>query len=69
MGQEAASKGGNSSRNQQTSSVAGGASATPTPANNVGGGSGMGDMVWNSGDDQGRGHADVRDEAFINTVS
>ena len=69
MAQEAASKGGNSSRNQTTSSVAGGTSAAPTPANNVGGGSGMGDTVWNSGDDQGPGHADVRDEPFINTVS
>jgi hypothetical protein len=59
MVQEAGSGGGNSSRNQPTSSVNGGTSATPTPANNVDGGSGWGDKLWRSGENEGLGHADV----------
>lgn len=62
MAKEADSSGGNSSTNQTTSSVAGGASAAPTPANNVGD-----DPSW--GDNQGPGHADVREETCIITVS
>lgn len=62
MGKETdTSGGGSSSLNHPTSAVAGGASTTPTPANNVGG-----DPSW--GDNQGRGHADVREEPFIITV-
>ena len=53
--------GRDSSTNHQTSSVAGGSGATPTPANNVGGGSGWGDKVWMGGTEQGTGHADVCD--------
>lgn len=51
---------GDNSHNHQTTSVAGGTSATPTPANNVGGGTGWGDRLWMGGKEQGLGHVDVR---------
>ncbi|CAG7931521.1 unnamed protein product [Penicillium olsonii] len=51
--------GHDSSPNHQTTSVAGGTSATPTPANNVGGGAGWGDRMWMGGKEQGTGHMDA----------
>ncbi|KAJ5327927.1 hypothetical protein N7541_009034 [Penicillium brevicompactum] len=50
---------GDNSHNHQTTSVAGGTSATPTPANNVGGGTGWGDRLWMGGKEQGLGHVDA----------
>ena len=57
-----------SAHNKTTTSVAGGASAESTPANNVGGGSGWGDVGFPKGGTdgeyreyrEGRGHVDVR---------
>lgn len=57
--------GSDSSPNRQTTSVAGGTSATPTPANNVGGGSGWGDKLWMGGNEQGAGHIDVSPETRV----
>lgn len=51
--------GSDSSNNRQTTAVEGGTSATPTPANNVGGGQGWGDRLWNEGSNEGLGHTDV----------
>ncbi|PLN75844.1 hypothetical protein BDW42DRAFT_197520 [Aspergillus taichungensis] len=41
--------GANSSMNHPSSSIRGGASLQPTPANNVGGGRGLGDGGWTKG--------------------
>lgn len=64
------------SRNHTTTSVAGGSSAEPTPANNVGGGSGWGDPSFQKGgvgEDneyrQGPGHMDVRTFFFVRKLS
>ncbi|KAJ5835837.1 hypothetical protein N7447_001863 [Penicillium robsamsonii] len=51
--------GSDTSFNRQTTAVAGGSSAEPTPANNVGGGSGWGDRLWLGGENEGSGHADA----------
>lgn len=50
--------------NRQPTHVAGGTGTTPTPANNVGGGSGWGDRSFRKGGmgdvvNQGPGHVDV----------
>ncbi|KAJ5168602.1 FAD dependent oxidoreductase [Penicillium canariense] len=48
-----------SSTNHPTTSVSGGASAQPTPANNVGGGSGWGDQSFRKG-----GSVDMQNEGL-----
>lgn len=45
--------GSNSSGNHPTSALSGGTSAKPTPANNVGGGSGLGDKGFSKGGSDG----------------
>ncbi|CAL5868318.1 uncharacterized protein PFLUO_LOCUS2542 [Penicillium psychrofluorescens] len=54
MGDEPGQDGSNSSSNHPTSALSGGTSAKPTPANNVGGGAGIGDKGFlKGGSDKG----------------